>query len=315
MDPFTPLELTQSGAQHLQNGDLHQALKDLIVANDKMKKLVAEDFSVENRSFYGITCLNLALVYQMMQDFETFREYVRVGIRVLEDVLPERETMETLLYLASMSLQTGQVEETEGDLQVAEDWYRKAIDYQTRVVDLAEDPDAKEYAMQTLSQEYLMLTALYQKKEDEENYLATLEQTVAQKESLADAFPTPYNRADAAMGKETLAGVLGAKAPARAEVLFREAVNVLEQQAAIEPDIGDVLVQVYRDFSVFLQQQGQSEEALEFFGKAEELAISRQGSRDAEVGSYLENAIFSEDPSLQEADRTRAQLFPEDDEL
>ena len=315
MEPVTPLELTQSGAQHLQDGDVHQALKDLVVANEKMKTLLTEDFSVENRSFYGITCLNLALVYQMMQDFETFREHARVGIRVLEDVLPERETMETLLYLASMSLQMAQVEETEGDPEAAELWYRKTIDYQTRVVELAEDPDAKEYAMQTLSQEYLLLTALYQKKEDEENYLATLEQTVAQKEALAEAFPTPYNRADAAMGRETLAGVLSLKAPVRAENLFREAIDILEQQTAIEPDIGDVLVQVWRDFSVFLQQQGRSEEALEFFGKAEELAMSRQGSLDAVVGGYFEDAALAGDPSLQEADRLRAQLFPDDAEL
>lgn len=307
------LELTQSGAQHLQNGDVHQALKDLIVAHDKMTKAVREDPSPDNRGFFGITCLNLALVYQMMQDFESFREYVRAGIGVLEELLPERETMETLLYLASMNLQLGQVEETEGNFAEAEAPYLKAIDYQTRVAELAADPDAKEYALQTLSQEYLLLTALYQKLEDEEKYLSTLEKTVEQKLSLAEQFDTPYNRADAAMGKSTLASVLGKKAPVRSDQLFREAVAELEQAAEEEADIGDVLVQVYRDFSVFLQQHGKTEEGVEFFGKAEELAKARQGSLDANVADVIDQAFLSEGMPLQEADQTRAELFPDDE--
>lgn len=307
------LELTQSGAQHLQNGDVHQALKDLVVAHDRMTKAVREDPSVEKRGFFGITCLNLALVYQMMQDFESFREYVRAGIGVLEELLPERETMETLLYLASMNLQLGQVEETEGNLEEAETAYRKAIDYQSRVAARAEDPDAKEYALQTLSQEHLILTGLYQKMEDEERYLAELERTVDAKLDLAEQFDTPYNRADAAMGQATLAGVLAQKAPVRAEELFRTSVATLEQQTEVEADIGDVLVQVWRDFSVFLQQQGREEEALTFFGKAEDLAKARQGSLDAEVGSVIENAALAGDLSLQDADRTREQLFPDDE--
>ena len=180
------LELTQSGAQHLQNGNVHQALKDLIVAHDKMTKAVREDPSPDNRGFYGITCLNLALVYQMMQDFESFREFVRAGIGVLEELLPERETMETLLYLASMNLQLGQVEETEENYADAEAAYLKAISYQTRVAELVEDPDAKEYALQTLSQEKLLLTALYQKMADEEKYIAALEETVGQGLGMGD---------------------------------------------------------------------------------------------------------------------------------
>lgn len=307
------LELTQSGAQHLQNGDVHQALKDLIVAHDKMTKAVREDPSPENRGFYGITCLNLALVYQMMQDFESFREFVRAGIGVLEELLPERETMETLLYLASMNLQLGQVEETEENYADAEAAYLKAISYQTRVAELAEDPDAKEYALQTLSQEKLLLTALYQKMADEEKYVAALEETVEAKFSLAEQFDTPYNRADAAMGQATLAGVLAGKAPAKAEELFRASIATLEQETEREADIGDVLVQVWRDFSVFLQQQGKMEEAVLFFGKAEELAKARQGSLDADVASVIENACLTEDPSLQAADRTRAELFPDEE--
>ena len=307
------LELTQSGAQHLQNGNVHQALKDLIVAHDKMTKAVREDPSPDNRGFFGITCLNLALVYQMMQDFESFREFARAGIGVLEELLPERETMETLLYLASMNLQLGQVEETEEHFKDAEAAYRKAISYQTRVAELAEDPDAEEYALQTLSQEKLILTALYQKMEDEEKYIAALEETVVAKLSLADRFDTPYNRADAAMGQATPAGVLAQKAPARAEELFRASIATLEQETEREADIGDVLVQVWRDFSVFLQQQGKTEEAVLYFGKAEELAKSRQGSLDAEVADVIENAFLTDDPSLREADRTRAELFPDEE--
>ena len=307
-----PLELTQSGGQHLQDGDVHQALKDFVVAHDAMARTIREDPSPENRSFYGITCLNLALVYQLMQDYESFREYARTGTNALEEVLPERETMESLLYLASMNLQLGQVEEVTENPAEAEEYYKKCIAYQTRVVELAPDPDAKEYAMQTLSQEYLLLTALYQKLGEEEKYLATLEKTVEKKIALAEEFVTPYNWADAAMGKETLANVIAPKAPVRAEELFREAVSILETQAEAEPDIGDVLVQVWRDFSVFLQQQGRQEEALEFFGKAEELSIARQGSLDADVASVIENAYRNGDPTLEAADRTRAELFPDD---
>ncbi|MBQ1549588.1 MAG: hypothetical protein IIZ65_04100, partial [Clostridia bacterium] len=85
-----PYELTQSGAMHLQDGDVHQALKDLVVANDAMRRIMEADPSVGNRNFYGITCLNLGSVYQMMQDFESFRDCARTGTNYLEGVLEEQ---------------------------------------------------------------------------------------------------------------------------------------------------------------------------------------------------------------------------------
>lgn len=304
-------ELTQSGAQHLQDGDVHQALKDLVVANDKMNKVVAEDPSVENRNFYGITCLNLGSVYQMIQDYESFRECSRTGLRVLEEVLEERESLETLFYLASVNLQLGQVDEIEEDYESAESFYKKAIGYQTRVAEQDLDPEASQYAKQTLSQEFLMLTGIYQKKQDEAKYIEALEHTVELKLAVAEEFDHPFDWADAAMGEDTLAAALAAKSPERAEHLLRDAVAILEKQAEREDDVGDVLVQVYRDFSVFLQQRGQQTEALEYFAKAENLAKDRQGSLDADVASIIENAYDMEDPSLEEAERTRAELFPE----
>ena len=108
-----PYELTQSGAMHMQNGDIHQALKDLVVANDAMRKIMEADPSVGNRNFYGITCLNLGSVYQQMQDFESFRDCARTGTNYLEGVLEERESLDTLFYLASVYLQLGQADEIE----------------------------------------------------------------------------------------------------------------------------------------------------------------------------------------------------------
>ena len=55
MSNVNPYELTQSGAMHLQDGDVHQALKDLVVANDAMRRIMEADPSVGNRNFYGIT--------------------------------------------------------------------------------------------------------------------------------------------------------------------------------------------------------------------------------------------------------------------
>ena len=132
--------------------------------------------------------------------------------------------------------------------------------------------------------------------------------------AVAQEFDHPYDWADAAMGEETLASVIAQKEPARAEQLFRDAVAILEKQTETEEDIGDVLIQVYRDFSVFLQQQDRQTEALEFFGKAEQLAATRPASMDAEVGGIIEQALDSDGMPLQEADDIRAQLFPDDDE-
>lgn len=309
-----PLELTQSGAMHLQDGDLHQALKDLVVANDAMKKILDADPSVANRNFYGITCLNLGSVYQMMQDFESFRECARTGTSFLEDVLKEQVSLETLFYLASVYLQLGQSDELEGNYESAELWYKKAIERQIQVTEQELDAEASQYAKQTLSQEFLILTGLYQKMEEPEKYLETLEHTVDLKIALAQEFGHPFDWADAAMGEETLAGVLAQKDPVRAEHLFRDAVAILEKQVEREEDIGDVLLQVYRDFSVFLQQHDQQTEALEYFGKAEQLASTRPASMDAEVGSIIEQAMDADGMPLQEADNVRAQLFPDDDE-
>ena len=196
----------------------------------------------------------------------------------------------------------------------AEAWYKKAIERQIQVTEQDLDPEASQYAKQTLSQEFLILTGLYQKMQYEEKYLETLEHTVELKIAIAQEFDHPYDWADAAMGEETLASVIAQKEPARAEQLFRDAVAILEKQTETEEDIGDVLIQVYRDFSVFLQQQDRQTEALEFFGKAEQLAATRPASMDAEVGGIIEQALDSDGMPLQEADDIRAQLFPDDDE-
>lgn len=309
-----PYELTQSGAMHLQDGDVHQALKDLVVANDAMRKIMEADPSVGNRNFYGITCLNLGSVYQMMQDFESFRDCARTGTNYLEGVLEEQVGLETLFYLASVYLQLGQADEIEENYDSAETWYKKAIERQVQVTEQDLDEEASQYAKQTLSQEFLILTGLYQKMQNEEKYLETLEHTVELKTAIAQEFDHPYDWADAAMGEATLAGVIAQKEPARAEHLFRDAVAILEKQTGKEEDIGDVLIQVCRDFSVFLQQRGQTTEALEYFGKAEQLAATRPASMDADVGSIIEQALDSDGMPLQEADATRAQLFPDDDE-
>lgn len=299
---------------HLQDGDVHQALKDLVVANDAMRRIMEADPSVGNRNFYGITCLNLGSVYQMMQDFESFRDCARTGTNYLEGVLEEQVGLETLFYLASVYLQLGQADEIEENYESAEAWYKKAIERQIQVTEQDLDPEASQYAKQTLSQEFLILTGLYQKMQYEEKYLETLEHTVELKIAIAQEFDHPYDWADAAMGEETLASVIAQKEPARAEQLFRDAVAILEKQTETEEDIGDVLIQVYRDFSVFLQQQGRQTEALEFFGKAEQLAATRPASMDAEVGGIIEQALDSDGMPLQEADDIRAQLFPDDDE-
>ena len=309
-----PYELTQSGAMHLQDGDIHQALKDLVVANDAMRKIMEADPSVGNRNFYGITCLNLGSVYQMMQDFESFRDCARTGTNYLEEVLEEQESLDTLFYLASVYLQLGQADEIEEDFAAAENWYKKAIERQIRVTEQELDDEASQYAKQTLSQEFLILTGLYQKMQNEEKYLETLEHTVDLKLAVAQEFDQPFDWADAAMGEDTLAGAIAQREPARAEHLFRDAVTILEKQVEREADIGDVLIQVYRDFSVFLQQHDQMTEALEFFGKADQLAAQRLGSRDAEVADVIEQAYGTEGMPLQEADDIRAQLFPDDDE-
>ena len=299
---------------HLQDGDVHQALKDLVVANDAMRRIMEADPSVGNRNFYGITCLNLGSVYQMMQDFESFRDCARTGTNYLEGVLEEQVGLETLFYLASVYLQLGQADEIEENYESAEAWYKKAIERQIQVTEQDLDPEASQYAKQTLSQEFLILTGLYQKMQYEEKYLETLEHTVELKIAIAQEFDHPYDWADAAMGEETLASVIAQKEPARAEQLFRDAVAILEKQTEKEEDIGDVLIQVYRDFSVFLQQQDRQTEALEFFGKAEQLAATRPASMDAEVGGIIEQALDSDGMPLQEADDIRAQLFPDDDE-
>lgn len=314
MSNVNPYELTQSGAMHLQDGDVHQALKDLVVANDTMRKIMEADPSVGNRNFYGITCLNLGSVYQMMQDFESFRDCARTGTNYLEGVLGEQVGLETLFYLASVYLQLGQADEIEENYASAENWYKKAIERQIQVTEQDLDPEASQYAKQTLSQEFLILTGLYQKMQDEAKYLETLERTVDLKMAVAQEFDHPYDWADAAMGEETLAGVIAPREPARAEQLFRDAVAILEKQAEKEEDIGDVLIQVYKDFSVFLQQQGRQTEALEFFGKAEQLAATRPASMDAEVGGIIEQALDADGMPLQKADDIRAQLFPDDDE-
>ena len=314
MSNVNPYELTQSGAMHLQDGDVHQALKDLVVANDAMRRIMEADPSVGNRNFYGITCLNLGSVYQMMQDFESFRDCARTGTNYLEGVLEEQVGLETLFYLASVYLQLGQADEIEENYESAETWYKKAIERQIQVTEQDLDPEASQYAKQTLSQEFLILTGLYQKMQYEEKYLETLEHTVELKIAIAQEFDHPYDWADAAMGEETLASVIAQKEPARAEQLFRDAVAILEKQTETEEDIGDVLIQVYRDFSVFLQQQDRQTEALEFFGKAEQLAATRPASMDAEVGGIIEQALDSDGMPLQEADDIRAQLFPDDDE-
>ena len=272
------------------------------------------DPSVGNRNFYGITCLNLGSVYQMMQDFESFRDCARTGTNYLEGVLEEQVGLETLFYLASVYLQLGQADEIEENYESAEAWYKKAIERQIQVTEQDLDPEASQYAKQTLSQEFLILTGLYQKMQYEEKYLETLEHTVELKIAIAQEFDHPYDWADAAMGEETLASVIAQKEPARAEQLFRDAVAILEKQTETEEDIGDVLIQVYRDFSVFLQQQDRQTEALEFFGKAEQLAATRPASMDAEVGGIIEQALDSDGMPLQEADDIRAQLFPDDDE-
>lgn len=299
---------------HLQDGDVHQALKDLVVANDAMRRIMEADPSVGNRNFYGITCLNLGSVYQMMQDFESFRDCARTGTNYLEGVLEEQVGLETLFYLASVYLQLGQADEIEENYESAEAWYKKAIERQIQVTEQDLDPEASQYAKQTLSQEFLILTGLYQKMQYEEKYLETLEHTVELKIAIAQEFDHPYDWADAAMGEETLASVIAQKEPVRAEQLFRDAVAILEKQTETEEDIGDVLIQVYRDFSVFLQQQDRQTEALEFFGKAEQLAATRPASMDAEVGGIIEQALDSDGMPLQEADDIRAQLFPDDDE-
>ena len=299
---------------HLQDGDVHQALKDLVVANDAMRRIMEADPSVGNRNFYGITCLNLGSVYQMMQDFESFRDCARTGTNYLEGVLEEQVGLETLFYLASVYLQLGQADEIEENYESAEAWYKKAIERQIQVTEQDLDPEASQYAKQTLSQEFLILTGLYQKMQYEEKYLETLEHTVELKIAIAQEFDHPYDWADAAMGEETLASVIAQKEPARAEQLFRDAVAILEKQTETEEDIGDVLIQVYRDFSVFLQQQDRQTEALEFFGKAEQLAATRPASMDAEVGGIIEQALDSDGMPLQEADDIRAQLVPDDDE-
>ena len=314
MSNVNPYELTQSGAMHLQDGDVHQALKDLVVANDTMRKIMEADPSVGNRNFYGITCLNLGSVYQMMQDFESFRDCARTGTNYLEGVLEEQVGLETLFYLASVYLQLGQADEIEENYESAEAWYKKAIERQIQVTEQDLDPEASQYAKQTLSQEFLILTGLYQKMQNEEKYLETLERTVDLKMAVAQEFGHPYDWADAAMGEETLASVIAQKEPVRAEQLFRDAVAILEKQAEKEEDIGDVLIQVYKDFSVFLQQQGRQTEALEFFGKAEQLAATRPASMDAEVGGIIEQALDADGMPLQKADDIRAQLFPDDDE-
>ena len=299
---------------HLQDGDVHQALKDLVVANDAMRRIMEADPSVGNRNFYGITCLNLGSVYQMMQDFESFRDCARTGTNYLEGVLEEQVGLETLFYLASVYLQLGQADEIEENYESAEAWYKKAIERQIQVTEQDLDPEASQFAKQTLSQEFLILTGLYQTMQNEEKYLETLEHTVELKIAIAQEFDHPYDWADAAMGEETLASVIAQKEPARAEQLFRDAVAILEKQTEKEEDIGDVLIQVYRDFSVFLQQQDRQTEALEFFGKAEQLAATRPASMDAEVGGIIEQALDSDGMPLQEADDIRAQLFPDDDE-
>lgn len=309
----TPFELTQSGAMHLQNGDVHQALKDLVVANDQMAKLVAKDPSPQNRNFYGITCLNLASVYQMMQDAESFRECARTGVKILEEVLPEMDGLQTLFYLASVYLQLGQVDELEENYESAEENYKKAIGYQIRVTEQDLDDEARQYAKQTLSQEFLILTGLYQRMDNMEKYLESLEHTVEMKVAIAEEFDHPYDWADAAMGENTLAGVISATDPTRAEHLYRDAVAILEKQSEVEEDIRDVLVQVYKDFSVFLQQHDQMTEALEYFGKADTLAKERQGSLDADVADIIEQSFDADGMPLQEADATRAQLFPEEE--
>ena len=314
MSNVNPYELTQSGAMHLQDGDVHQALKDLVVANDAMRRIMEADPSVGNRNFYGITCLNLGSVYQMMQDFESFRDCARTGTNYLEGVLEEQVGLETLFYLASVYLQLGQADEIEENYESAETWYKKAIERQIQVTEQDLDPEASQYAKQTLSQEFLILTGLYQKMQNEEKYLETLERTVDLKMAVAQEFDHPYDWADAAMGEETLASVIAQKEPVRAEQLFRDAVAILEKQTEKEEDIGDVLIQVYRDFSVFLQQQGRQTEALEFFGKAEQLAATRPASMDAEVGGIIEQALDADGMPLQKADDIRAQLFPDDDE-
>ncbi|MBQ3050548.1 MAG: hypothetical protein IJC96_01490 [Clostridia bacterium] len=314
MSNVNPYELTQSGAMHLQDGDVHQALKDLVVANDAMRRIMEADPSVGNRNFYGITCLNLGSVYQMMQDFESFRDCARTGTNYLEGVLEEQVGLETLFYLASVYMQLGQADEIEENYDSAETWYKKAIERQIQVTEQDLDPEASQYAKQTLSQEFLILTGLYQKMQNEEKYLETLERTVDLKMAVAQEFDHPYDWADAAMGEETLASVIARKEPVRAEQLFRDAVAILEKQTEKEEDIGDVLIQVYRDFSVFLQQQGRQTEALEFFGKAEQLAATRPASMDAEVGGIIEQALDADGMPLQKADDIRAQLFPDDDE-
>ncbi|MBQ3328223.1 MAG: hypothetical protein IJG86_10710 [Clostridia bacterium] len=314
MSNVNPYELTQSGAMHLQDGDVHQALKDLVVANDAMRRIMEADPSVGNRNFYGITCLNLGSVYQMMQDFESFRDCARTGTNYLEGVLEEQVGLETLFYLASVYMQLGQADEIEENYDSAETWYKKAIERQIQVTEQDLDPEASQYAKQTLSQEFLILTGLYQKMQNEEKYLETLERTVDLKMAVAQEFDHPYDWADAAMGEETLASVIAQKEPVRAEQLFRDAVAILEKQTEKEEDIGDVLIQVYRDFSVFLQQQGRQTEALEFFGKAEQLAATRPASMDAEVGGIIEQALDADGMPLQKADDIRAQLFPDDDE-
>ena len=279
-----------------------------------MRKIMEADPSVGNRNFYGITCLNLGSVYQMMQDFESFRDCARTGTNYLEGVLEEQVGLETLFYLASVYLQLGQADEIEENYESAETWYKKAIERQIQVTEQDLDPEASQYAKQTLSQEFLILTGLYQKMQNEEKYLETLERTVDLKMAVAQEFGHPYDWADAAMGEETLASVIAQKEPVRAEQLFRDAVAILEKQAEKEEDIGDVLIQVYRDFSVFLQQQGRQTEALEFFGKAEQLAATRPASMDAEVGGIIEQALDADGMPLQKADDIRAQLFPDDDE-
>ncbi len=228
---------------HLQDGDVHQALKDLVVANDAMRRIMEADPSVGNRNFYGITCLNLGSVYQMMQDFESFRDCARTGTNYLEGVLEEQVGLETLFYLASVYLQLGQADEIEENYESAEAWYKKAIERQIQVTEQDLDPEASQYAKQTLSQEFLILTGLYQKMQYEEKYLETLEHTVELKIAIAQEFDHPYDWADAAMGEETLASVIAQKEPARAEQLFRDAVAILEKQTETEEDIGDVLIQ------------------------------------------------------------------------
>lgn len=312
----TELELTREAEEFLKKDDLHHAIQNLVLANDQQKVKADADPSVENRYFYGITFLNLAAAYKMLEDSQSYKDYARSGISVLEKVKPEADKAELWFYLSSVYQQLGSLSELEGDLEAAEDYYLHAVENQKGVIRYEKDsgnPEAICFTKQALAQQYIMLTGLYQQMEQADKYKEMLGAAVRMKEEIAEEFDTPYNRADFALGQVTMAAFLAESAPVRAEELYRDSIAVLERETfenGVE-EVADVLVEIYKEFSLFLQKKGDLREATTYYGKYTELEATRKGALDAEVADIITNAYGAEDPGLQNADRTREELFPE----